>query len=111
MLSTKSRLLTRFPGAKKRVSMRFSAMKPGTSGQTSGRSSNDTKHSAGCGCVAVNGRRMMSRGGLKAAASILAGTAALLAGWGVFIRFNRYAEELEPEAMEEAKREDQKLKS
>jgi hypothetical protein len=47
---------------------------------------------------------------LPAAASILVGTAALLAGWGVFIRLNRYAEELEPEAMAEAKREDQKLK-
>ena len=34
----------------------------------------------------------------------------LLAGWGIFIRLNRYAEELEPEAMQEAKREDQKLK-
>jgi hypothetical protein len=47
---------------------------------------------------------------LPAAASILVGTAALLAGWGAFIRLNRYAEELEPEAMEEAKREDRKLK-
>jgi hypothetical protein len=47
---------------------------------------------------------------LPAAASILAGTAALLAGWGIFIRLNRYAEELEPEAMAEAKLEDQKLK-
>ena len=47
---------------------------------------------------------------LPAAASILAGTATLLAGWGFFIRMNRYAEELEPEAMEEAKLEDQKLK-
>jgi hypothetical protein len=47
---------------------------------------------------------------LPAAAAILVGTAALLAGWGLFIRLNRYAEELEPEAMEEAKREDQKLK-
>jgi hypothetical protein len=35
--------------------------------------------------------------------------AALLAAWGVFIRLNRSAEELEPEAMEEAKREDAKL--
>ena len=35
----------------------------------------------------------------------------LLAGWGVFVRLNRYAEELEPEAMEEAKREDRKLKA
>jgi len=47
---------------------------------------------------------------LPAAASILVATAALLAGWGIFIRLNRYAEELEPEAMEEAKREDEKLK-
>jgi hypothetical protein len=47
---------------------------------------------------------------LPAAASILLGTAALLAGWGVFIRQNRSAEELEPEAMAEAKREDRKLK-
>jgi hypothetical protein len=34
----------------------------------------------------------------------------LLAGWGVFVRLNRFAEELEPEAMEAAKREDKKLK-
>lgn len=47
---------------------------------------------------------------LPAAASILLGTAALLAGWGAFIRLNRSAEELEPEAMEEAKNEDSKLK-
>jgi hypothetical protein len=44
------------------------------------------------------------------AASILFASGVLLAGWGVFIRLNRYAEELEPEAMAEAKREDQKLK-
>ena len=44
------------------------------------------------------------------AASVVFATAVLLAGWGVFIRLNRYAEELEPEAMAEAKREDQKLK-
>jgi len=44
------------------------------------------------------------------AAGILAGTAALLAAWGVFVRLNRYAEELEPEAMQEAKREDRKLR-
>ena len=44
------------------------------------------------------------------AASILFASGVLLASWGVFIRFNRYAEELEPEAMEEAKREDKKLK-
>lgn len=47
---------------------------------------------------------------LPGAAGILVGTAVLLAAWGVFIRCNRFAEELEPEAMEEAKREDRKLK-
>jgi len=44
------------------------------------------------------------------ASSVLLATGVLLAGWGVFIRLNRYAEELEPEAMAEAKREDSKLK-
>lgn len=34
---------------------------------------------------------------------------AVVAGWGVFIRLNRYAEELEPEAMDQAKDEDKKL--
>ncbi len=43
------------------------------------------------------------------ASSLLVATGALLAGWGAFIRFNRYAEELEPEAMAEAKSEDKKL--
>src|SRR3569833_2488407 len=33
----------------------------------------------------------------------------ILIGWGVFIRFNRLAEELDPEAMEQAKSEDRKL--
>ena len=86
MLSTKSRLLTRFPGTKKRTSIVFSGVKPGTSGQTIGRSSSETKHSAGCGCVAVNGIRISSRGGLSASASILAnvafGTALLSSGIG-----------------------------
>jgi hypothetical protein len=50
-------------------------------------------------------------GQLPAAASILVGTGVLLASWGIFIRLNRYAEELEPEAMREAKQEDEKLKS
>ena len=44
------------------------------------------------------------------AASVIFSAAVLLAGWGLFIRMNRYAEELEPEAMAEAKREDTKLK-
>jgi hypothetical protein len=48
---------------------------------------------------------------LSGAAGVLIATAALLAGWGLFIRLNKAAEELEPEAMEEAKDEDKKLKS
>lgn len=47
---------------------------------------------------------------LPYAASILLSVGVILAGWGIFIRLNRSAEELEPEAMAEAKREDQKLK-
>lgn len=47
---------------------------------------------------------------LPYAASILVATGILLAAWGVFIHLNRSAEELEPEAMADAKREDQKLK-
>jgi hypothetical protein len=43
------------------------------------------------------------------AAAIIFATAALLAAWGLFVRLNVAAEELEPEAMEEAKREDEKL--
>jgi hypothetical protein len=44
------------------------------------------------------------------AASMVFSIGALLAGWGVFVRLNRYAEELEPEAMQEVKREDRKFK-
>ncbi len=44
------------------------------------------------------------------AAVMVSAVGVLLAGWGVFVRLNRYAEELEPEAMEEAKGEDHKLK-
>lgn len=47
---------------------------------------------------------------LAYAAIILVATGILLAAWAFFVRFNRYAEELEPEAMEEAKLEDRKLK-
>ncbi|MES2207557.1 MAG: hypothetical protein V4525_12300 [Pseudomonadota bacterium] len=47
---------------------------------------------------------------LPYAASILISTGILLAAWGVFIYFNRFAEELEPEAMKDAKQEDAKLK-
>lgn len=46
---------------------------------------------------------------LPHAASILVSAALLLAGWGVFIKFNRAAEDIEPEAMADAKREDSKL--
>jgi hypothetical protein len=42
---------------------------------------------------------------LPQAASVGLAAAALLAAWGVFVRLNRSAEELE-EAMERAKRED-----
>ncbi|WP_377161974.1 hypothetical protein [Roseateles sp. UC29_93] len=46
---------------------------------------------------------------LHAAVMVFA-VGALVAGWGLFIHLNRSAEELEPEAMQEAKREDHKLK-
>jgi putative Mn2+ efflux pump MntP len=44
---------------------------------------------------------------LPYAATIGLMAAALLAAWGLFIWFNRSAEELEPEAMEQAQREDE----
>ena len=47
---------------------------------------------------------------LPYAAMLIASVGILLAAWGFFIRMNRYAEELEPEAMADAKREDEKLK-
>lgn len=47
---------------------------------------------------------------LPYAASILIAVGVMLASWGVFIKLNRAAEELEPEAMEDAKQEDEKLK-
>ena len=47
---------------------------------------------------------------LTYAAALLASVGLVLVGWGVFVRLNRYAEELEPEAMAAAKREDRKLK-
>jgi hypothetical protein len=42
-------------------------------------------------------------------ASVGLAAAALLAAWGLFVWLNRTAEELEPEAMAAAKREDQKV--
>jgi hypothetical protein len=47
---------------------------------------------------------------LPYAASILIAVGVMLAAWGVFVHLNRSAEELEPEAMADAKREDEKLK-
>jgi hypothetical protein len=46
---------------------------------------------------------------LPYAASVGIATALLLAAWGLFVRLNRAAEELEPEAMQAAKREDRKI--
>jgi hypothetical protein len=46
---------------------------------------------------------------LQYSAALLIAVAVLLAGWGAFIWLNRSAEELEPEAMAEAKSEDKKL--
>ena len=46
---------------------------------------------------------------LPQAAAIGVAAALLLAAWGVFIRLNTGAEELEPEAMEKTKREDSKM--
>ena len=46
---------------------------------------------------------------LWSASSIGFSAAALLAAWGLFIQFNRVAEDIEPEAMAEAKREDRKV--
>jgi hypothetical protein len=44
-------------------------------------------------------------------ASIGFAAAALLIAWGVFVRLNRSAEELEPEAMQAAKKEDRKIEN
>jgi len=46
---------------------------------------------------------------LPHAAAVLVAAGLVLAGWGVFIRFNKEAELLEPEAMKDAKSEDVKL--
>lgn len=46
---------------------------------------------------------------LPQAASIAVAAGVLLAAWGIFIKMNKSAEELEPEAMEKTKREDAKL--
>ncbi|HVE79963.1 MAG TPA: hypothetical protein VNA89_13945 [Gemmatimonadaceae bacterium] len=46
---------------------------------------------------------------LPQAAAVGVAAAALLAAWGVFVRLNRSAEELEPEAMARAKSEDREV--
>jgi hypothetical protein len=51
-----------------------------------------------------------SAGEMLQAASMVLAAGVLLAGWGLFVHLNRSAEELEPEAMQDAKREDRKLK-
>ena len=45
------------------------------------------------------------------ASAIGIAAAVLLAAWGLFIRLNKSAEELEPEAMEKTKREDSKMRT
>ena len=47
---------------------------------------------------------------LPQAATIGVAAGVLLAAWGIFIKLNKSAEELEPEAMAEAKSEDSKVK-
>lgn len=47
---------------------------------------------------------------LQYSSALIVAVGALLAGWGVFIHLNRSAEELEPEAMQEAKGEDRKMR-
>ncbi len=46
---------------------------------------------------------------LPHASSVGIAAAALLAAWGLFVKLNKSAEELEPEAMEETKNEDRKV--
>lgn len=48
-------------------------------------------------------------GRLPQVSTIGIAAAALLAAWGLFIRLNKSAEEIEPEAMEQTKREDAKV--
>lgn len=43
-------------------------------------------------------------------AALVSSVGILLAAWGIFVHLNRSAEELEPDAMQEAQAEDEKLK-
>ncbi|MRW84097.1 hypothetical protein GJ698_08290 [Pseudoduganella sp. FT26W] len=49
-------------------------------------------------------------GDLLYVAALVASVGVLLAAWGAFVYLNRSAEELEPDAMQEAQAEDEKLK-
>jgi hypothetical protein len=46
---------------------------------------------------------------LPHAAAVAIGAALLLAAWGLFVKLNRAVEELEPEGVDEARREDAKV--
>ncbi len=46
---------------------------------------------------------------LPQAATIGIAAGVLLTAWGIFVKLNKSAEELEPEAMERAKSEDRKI--
>jgi hypothetical protein len=59
--------------------------------------------------VAVVRALHLDPAGLPRAAAVTAGAALLLAAWGIFVRLNRSVEELEPEGIGEAKKEDAKL--
>ena len=48
-------------------------------------------------------------GNLIYSAALMAGVGIMLFGWGMFVHLNRSAEELEPEAMHEAKSEDEEV--
>lgn len=61
------------------------------------------------GLVATFGAIHADPSQLPYAAGLVAAVGALLAGWGIFIKLNRAAEELEPEAMAAAKKEDSKV--
>ena len=86
MLSTKSRLLTRLPGAKNRTSIDRANVTFGTAGTTTGRSRSDTNDRAWSGWSAVNGTASSSAGGRMAAwnssANVRLGTANLSNGTG-----------------------------
>ena len=48
-------------------------------------------------------------GNLMYSAALMAGVGIMLFGWGMFVHLNRSAEELEPEAMHDAKSEDDEV--